>query len=166
MDILFRSAAAVYGPRVAGVILSGTRDDGTAGLRAIHDRGGVAVVQDPEEALFPGMPQAAMAGDHPDYVLPVGAMGDLLWKLARDEPEEGRSETMPEELDAELGWANPDLAWSAPIEPPPGTLSGFTCPPKRSTPAARRSSSGRCSGPARPIGENPRGRRPERGRRT
>lgn len=129
VDTLFRSAAASYGPRVTGVVLSGTRDDGTAGLRAIHDRGGVAMVQDPEEAMFPGMPQSAMAGDDPDYVLPVGAMGDLLSELARDEPaQEGRSATMPDELDAELRWANPDLAWSAPVEPPLGTPSGFTCP--------------------------------------
>ncbi|HEV3365550.1 MAG TPA: chemotaxis protein CheB [Acidimicrobiia bacterium] len=129
VDTLFRSAAAVYGPRVVGVVLSGTKDDGTAGLRAIHERGGVAVVQDPEEALFPGMPQSAIARDHPEYVLPVGAIGDVLSKLARDEPaEEGRSETMPDELDAELRWANPDLARPAPIEPPLGRPSGFTCP--------------------------------------
>ena len=129
VDTLFRSAAASYGPRVVGVILSGTRDDGTAGLRAIHDRGGLAIVQDPEEALFPGMPQSAMAGDHPDYVLPVGAIGDLLSKLARDEPAGGgTTDTMADELDAELRWANPDLESSPPVEPPPGTPSGFTCP--------------------------------------
>jgi two-component system chemotaxis response regulator CheB len=129
VDTLFRSAAAVYGPRVAGVVLSGTRDDGTAGLRAIHDRGGVAVVQDPDEALFPGMPQSALLGDHPDYVLPVGEIGELLAKLARHEPErEGRSDTMPDELDAELRWANPDLAFPPADDPPLGTPSGFTCP--------------------------------------
>lgn len=103
VNTLFRTAAAVYGPRVIGVVLSGTRDDGTAGLRAIHDRGGLAVVQDPDEALFPGMPLSALAGDHPDYVVPVGEMGDLLSKLAREAPgSDGRSETMPDELDAEL----------------------------------------------------------------
>jgi two-component system chemotaxis response regulator CheB len=129
VDILFRSAAAAYGPRVVGVVLSGTRDDGTAGLRAIHDRGGVAVVQDPEEALFSGMPRSALVGDHPDYVLPVGEMGELLVKLARHEPErEGRSDTMADELEAELRWANSDLEWSAPVEPPIGRPSGFTCP--------------------------------------
>lgn len=129
VDTLFRSAAASYGPRVVGVVLSGTRDDGTAGLRAIHDRGGVAIVQDPDEALFPGMPQSALAGDHPDHVLPVGAIGQLLSELAGDEPrKEGRSEEMPDELDAQLRWTNPDLAWSVPVEPPLGNPSGFTCP--------------------------------------
>jgi two-component system, chemotaxis family, protein-glutamate methylesterase/glutaminase len=82
-DILFRSAAAGFGPRVAGVVLSGTRDDGTAGLRAIHQRGGLAIVQDPTEARFPGMPQSAVAGDDPDYVLPIGAIGELVSELAR-----------------------------------------------------------------------------------
>jgi two-component system chemotaxis response regulator CheB len=129
VDTLFRTAAAGYGSRVVGVVLSGTRDDGTAGLRAIHDRGGVTIVQDPAEALFPGMPESALAGDHPDFVLPVGEIAALLSKLAREETlQEGRSETMPDELDAELRWANPALAWSAPEDPPLGSPSGFTCP--------------------------------------
>jgi len=129
VDTLFRTAAAGYGPRVVGVILSGTRDDGTAGLRVIHDRGGVTVVQDPDEALFTGMPRSALSGDHPDYVLPVGEMGTLLSKLARNElPRGGRSEGAADELDAELRWANPELAWSPPLDPPIGSPSGFTCP--------------------------------------
>lgn len=129
VDTLFRTAAAGYGPRVVGVVLSGTRDDGTAGLRAIHDRGGVSVVQDPDETLFPGMPQSALTGDHPDYVLPVGEMGAPLSKLARNEvSREGRSAAMADELDTELRWANPELAWAAPADPPLGSPSGFTCP--------------------------------------
>lgn len=129
VDTLFRTAAAGYGRRVVGVVLSGMRDDGTAGVRAIHDRGGVSVVQDPDEALFPGMPQSALTGDHPDYVLPVGEMGALLSKLARNgRPGEGRSQAMADELDTELRWANPELAWAAPADPPLGSPSGFTCP--------------------------------------
>jgi two-component system chemotaxis response regulator CheB len=128
-DTLFRTAAASYGPRVAGVVLSGTRDDGTAGLRAIHDRGGLAIVQDPEEALFSGMPQSAVLGDHPDFVVSVSEMGDLLTRLAREEPhEEGRSGFMADELDVELRWANAELDDTPPIEPPIGNPSGFTCP--------------------------------------
>lgn len=127
-DTTFRTAAAAYGPRVVGVVLSGSRDDGTAGLRAIHARGGVAVVQHPDEALFPGMPQSAVAGDHPDWVLPVGEIGALLTTLAHEELKEGAGPTMPGDLGAELQWAHPDLAWPAPADPPLGAPSGFTCP--------------------------------------
>jgi two-component system chemotaxis response regulator CheB len=130
VDTLFRTAAVTYGARVAGVVLSGTRDDGTAGLRAIHERGGVAVVQDPEEALFSGMPLSAVAGDHPDWIVSVSEMGELLAKLAQDGPmsREGRSLTMADELDAELRWANAEFDHPPPIDPPLGNPSGFTCP--------------------------------------
>jgi len=129
VDTLFSTAAATYGPRVVGVILSGTRDDGTVGLRAIRARGGVGIVQHPEEALFPGMPESAVAGDHPDWVVPVAEIGPLLWELANEEPpHEGGSTGMADELDTELQWAHPDLAAPAPPDPPLGSPSGFTCP--------------------------------------
>jgi two-component system, chemotaxis family, protein-glutamate methylesterase/glutaminase len=128
VDTLFRTAAASYGRRVVGVVLSGTRDDGTAGLRIIRARGGVAIVQHPAEALFPGMPLSAVAGDHPDWVVPVGEIGPLLLELAHKElPAEGEA-TMPDDLDAELQWVHPDLAWPTPADPPLGRPSGFTCP--------------------------------------
>ena len=82
IDPLFRSAAQEYGPRVAGVILSGTLFDGTAGLFAVRRRGGLAIVQDPQEAAFPAMPESAIANVDIDYVLPVADIAALLSRRA------------------------------------------------------------------------------------
>jgi two-component system, chemotaxis family, protein-glutamate methylesterase/glutaminase len=70
VDALFRSAAAVSHNRVIGVILSGTRDDGAAGLAAIKAGGGATIVQDPDEAMYPGMPASALANVAVDAVVP------------------------------------------------------------------------------------------------
>src|SRR5262249_45908004 len=84
-DPLFRSAARYYGPRVVGVVLSGALSDGTPGLHTIRRRGGVSVVQDPDDALYDGMPTSAIEEVGADYVLPSSEMGPLLAKLSLDE---------------------------------------------------------------------------------
>src|SRR5205085_3197560 len=60
IDPLFRSAAVTYGPDVIGVILTGQMDDGSAGLKAVKECGGLAIVQDPKTAAEPEMPRNAM----------------------------------------------------------------------------------------------------------
>jgi two-component system, chemotaxis family, protein-glutamate methylesterase/glutaminase len=70
-DPLFISAAESHGQRVMGIVLSGGGGDGAAGLRAIAEHGGTALVQSPLEAVSPDMPRAAMMADHPDACLPV-----------------------------------------------------------------------------------------------
>lgn len=77
-DRLFQTAAAVYAQRVIGIVLTGGDGDGTDGLRAIKDAGGVSVVQQPAEALDPSMPISAIQDEMPDYCLAVADMGSLL----------------------------------------------------------------------------------------
>src|SRR5438552_5065064 len=88
VDPLFRSAARVYGPRVVGVILTGALDDGTAGLLAVKRRGGIAIVQDPDEALYSSMPSNALANVEVDYRLSLSSIGPLLLRLASEKVEE------------------------------------------------------------------------------
>lgn len=82
VNTLFRSAAQAYGSRVVGVILTGALDDGTAGLWEIKRRGGVGVIQEPLDALFPGMPQSALDNVEVDYSVPLHAMAKLFTELA------------------------------------------------------------------------------------
>ncbi|HEX5323409.1 MAG TPA: chemotaxis protein CheB [Capsulimonadaceae bacterium] len=96
IDTLFRTAAISYGARVVGVVLSGTLSDGTAGLYEIKQRGGIAIVQDPKDALFPDMPKNALDQVPIDYVLPASKIADILTTLA-DQPledDEGGSKDM------------------------------------------------------------------------
>lgn len=90
IDPLFRSAARLGGPRVAGIVLSGSLDDGTAGLAAVKACGGVAIVQTPEEALFPDMPLNAIRSVDVDHCLPVAGIAELLSRLAGEAVEDGR----------------------------------------------------------------------------
>ncbi len=124
IDVLFRTAARSYGPRVAGVVLTGNLDDGTAGLAAIKKCGGVAIVQDPEEADYPSMPESAIANVRVDHVLPLAGIGPLLDELSRQPRPAGEAPCgeVEKEPDA-MGTSNPGGE-----ENVPGAPSGLTCP--------------------------------------
>jgi two-component system chemotaxis response regulator CheB len=84
VDPLFRSAALSCGPRVIGVLLTGGLDDGTAGMQAIRDCGGLTVVQDPADAEDASMPRSALQAIEVDHCLPLAGIAPLLVKLVRE----------------------------------------------------------------------------------
>ena len=123
VDVLFRTAARSYGPRVTGVVLTGNLDDGTAGLAAIKKCGGVAIVQDPGDADYPGMPVSAIHNVAVDHVLPLAGIGGLIDSLLY-EPRpagEGSCDEVEEEPDTMGVSEEPEINRGA--EP-----SGLTCP--------------------------------------
>lgn len=81
INVLFRSAAQEFGPRVIGVVLSGTLDDGTCGIWDIKRRGGIAIVQDPADAAHPQMPRSVIENVNVDYVRPLAEIPQLLTSL-------------------------------------------------------------------------------------
>lgn len=85
IDVLFRSAAVAYGRHAIGVILSGALDDGTAGLWAIKDRKGFALVQDPAEAMHSSMPQSAIDHVKVDFVGPVRLLAERITELVDEQ---------------------------------------------------------------------------------
>jgi two-component system chemotaxis response regulator CheB len=78
VDPLFRTAARVYGARVMGIILSGALDDGAYGLKLIKEAGGIAVVQDPKEAVVQSMPLSALQFVEADHVLTTAGIAQLI----------------------------------------------------------------------------------------
>jgi two-component system chemotaxis response regulator CheB len=87
VDATMRSAAVAFGPRCIGVVLTGNLDDGTAGLWAIKDRGGVAIAQSPEEAEYPSMPRNAVQHLEVDHVVRLMELPGLLHKLVAEDVE-------------------------------------------------------------------------------
>jgi two-component system, chemotaxis family, protein-glutamate methylesterase/glutaminase len=81
-DPLFRSAASIYGSRVIGIILTGGGSDGTKGLIAVEQSGGVAIVQDPGDARDPGMPTSALLDNNPDLSLPLSEIPGVIIRLS------------------------------------------------------------------------------------
>ena len=127
VDPLFRSAAYGFGAQTIGVILSGMLDDGTAGLWAVKDRGGIAVVQDPSDALYPSMPENALRYVAVDYRLRVNDMAARLEQLVHEPVAEKGESPMSDTLSIETNIALGDNALQTGVlhlGPP----SYFTCP--------------------------------------
>jgi two-component system chemotaxis response regulator CheB len=123
IDVTFRTVSECFGRAAVGVVLSGTRDDGSAGLRTIKDGGGPTFVQDPQDALYTDMPQNAIEQADPDAVLPLAALASRLAELlSTPAPSE---EPIPDPVSSDLTLSS---------GPEAGNSSGaavatrFTCP--------------------------------------
>ena len=128
VDPLFRTAARAYSDRVVGVILSGTLDDGSAGLLAVKSRGGLAVVQNPQEALFSGMPANAIKHvENVDYVLPLSEIPGILVELAGEGVSGKEDEPVSAELEMECDAAEFDMSIIG-TDDNPGVPSNLGCP--------------------------------------
>lgn len=139
VDPLFRSAAVAYGPRVVGMILSGSLEDGAAGLQAVERCGGLTVVQSPEGAMASGMPSAAIAAVQKVWaVVPAGELPATLRKALGTRA--GRRVKVPADLQAEdealertlMNHPGPEL----------GKVADMSCP--------------ECGGPLRVMGDGER----------
>jgi two-component system, chemotaxis family, protein-glutamate methylesterase/glutaminase len=124
VDVLFRSAALCCGPRVIGVVLSGNLDDGTAGLLAIKERGGMAIVQ--SDPAFPGMPRSAAANVRCDHIVPAAEIAGLLTELAGSSAPRIELPPVSESLSIETQIAESALMSAA--DQHPGTPSSYACP--------------------------------------
>jgi two-component system, chemotaxis family, protein-glutamate methylesterase/glutaminase len=125
IDPLFRSAAVSYGTRVIGVVLTGYLNDGSSGLLAIKSCGGMAIVQDPQEAQAPDMPRNALAKAPIDYVLPLEKMGETLRQLVRTPAPD--PVPIPRDIVLEARIAETGIS-TIPMTEELGTLSPLSCP--------------------------------------
>lgn len=128
VDVLFRSAALSSDGSTCGIVLSGALDDGTSGMRAIQRAGGLTIVQDPADALVPGMPESVLEVLTPDHILPADEIGRCLAELLRQpvrarEPMLGAARAT---LEQEVAMSQMDAG--ATDGTPAGHPSPFGCP--------------------------------------
>lgn len=125
IDVTFRSAAQSYRSQVIGVILTGTLDDGTAGLLMIKKHGGLAIVQDPEEALFDSMPRSALKYVAVDHIVKLSDLASCLSQLIEQPIKENNP--VSEQFNQEATIVAQDKAARERGEYP-GDPSPLTCP--------------------------------------
>jgi len=87
IDVLFESAAEAYKDKLIGIVLTGSNNDGTNGIKRIKELGGLAIVQDPETAESSIMPASAIAAIQPDYILSLEKIVQLLIKITHSNPD-------------------------------------------------------------------------------
>jgi len=126
VDPLFRTAAHSYRGQVAGVILSGGLADGTSGLMRVKENRGIAIAQDPEEALFPNMPLSAMQNVEVDYIYRAREIAELLIELAHTPLPKGvRGMANAHEVKPDIAEIGTAALLTGEMK---GPASGFVCP--------------------------------------
>jgi two-component system chemotaxis response regulator CheB len=129
VDPLFRSAARYAGTRAIGIVLSGSLDDGTAGLAIIKACGGATIVQDPADALYAGMPSSAIEHVRVDHVLPGREIAPRLLELVRSNAAPAAAGVKPSRSDCPgVSSKEPALDPPGTTVLPPGSPSLYSCP--------------------------------------
>jgi two-component system chemotaxis response regulator CheB len=129
IDALFRSAAYSYGPRVIGVVLTGLLDDGTSGIWSVKRLGGLGIVQEPEDALYPSMPDNVLQHVEVDYQVPIAELAPLLCRLIEETVTDKHDPVKKEleRMEAEVNIAAQENAFELGILEL-GELTPLTCP--------------------------------------
>ncbi|HEX5435371.1 MAG TPA: chemotaxis protein CheB [Candidatus Angelobacter sp.] len=127
VDPLFRSAARAYGRQVIGIILTGALDDGTVGLQIVKKAGGIAIVQDLDDAVCADMPRSALDHVNVDHIVPVTQIPALLAELVPQPVAAGNGMGKTAQIRKEIRYAEADMA-AIEDEARPGTPSQFACP--------------------------------------
>lgn len=125
VDPLFRSAAVAVGPDLIAVVLTGSLDDGTAGMIAVQRAGGTTIVQDPDDALYSSMPRSVV---EPDFVLPLRDMPAKLVELVAQKPRkrrESRADLQRMEIEKRITAMDGETLQE---DDRPGEPSAFSCP--------------------------------------
>ena len=126
VDPLFRSAARAYGARVIGIVLTGNLDDGTSGLMSIKSAGGLAIVQDPDDALYGGMPSSALRHVRADHVATLDEIPGILVRRVGELVEQKGGGPVARQQNAEVDISEMDR--EALESPRAGVPSGYACP--------------------------------------
>src|SRR5258706_6925068 len=129
IDPLFRSAARFFGPRTIGIVLSGGQDDGAAGLFSIKSHGGLAIVQDPNDAPFPEMPANALLAATVDFQVPAIEIANLIINLTggtdlAETAQASASHYKEDDKETAVGVISESIA----DDDTPGTPSVYGCP--------------------------------------
>lgn len=126
IDPLFRSSALHYGMRVIGIILTGMLDDGTVGLSFIKNRGGISIVQNPQDAQYPEMPSSALSNVPVDYCVALSEIASLITKLTKTSVKT-KPKPIPDWMHTESKLSTTDITSAEELNRL-GKISPFACP--------------------------------------